>query len=425
MSSHPSPTTPSTPAWSPRRRRTVIVAATVVLALLAAFLVWHIAGESDEPAGSPQAVELGEAEIGDELADATVLAVGEATHGTAEFRQAWGLIAEQLAGRGFTTIAWEESAGHVARVDAWVQGGPGTVEDALADFGFNLNRTQETADLLTMLREWNAEVPEEERVHLFGVDVQRPEADRDVALDWLETIDTEAAAPLREALAGITSDSYYDAPESYREAAAELTGAVETAAATAPDDVAATQARLAASALARGAEVGVGGATPALRDQAMADQLSDLVDLRGAQGSEHTLLLAHNGHVDRVGEATAVQGATLGELAVERWGDDYQAIGTDAHEVRLSDAGSEYSFTVTSPIRGLFEGTTMGYLEIAGASAENREVLDAAMPMPSAGSGFTAMQAATPAMHTVTVTPSRSWDAVVFVDETTAVTPVG
>lgn len=391
-------------------------------------LAWFLVGRQPAAAeGSPQAVELSDAVLSDDLTDATVLAVGEATHGTAEFRQAWRLVAEKVVEQGFTTIAWEEGAGQMALVDAWVQGGPGTVEDALGSFGFRLNRTQETAELLTWLRELNADRSEAERVHLFGIDVQRPAVDRDVALDWLAGVEPAEAERLRGELADVTTDTFYDDAESYLVTADELLALV-TAAAEAGgdvDDVATTHAVLAATALTRGAEVGAAGNTPADRDAAMADQLSAVVERRAAQGSDHTLLFAHNGHVDRVGAATAVEGTTLGEHAVSRWGEDYRVIGTDARVVRLSDAGQEYSFTVTSPVRGVFEGTRLGYLEIDQASAENRAVLTKAMPMPSAGAGFTTIQATVSAMHTVTVTPADSWDAIVYVDETTAVTPVG
>ena len=428
LTATPNPTATS-PAPTPRKRRLrLVIIAVVVLVVLG--IAWQLVGRREAPAqGTPQAVELSGAELSADLTGATVLAVGEATHGTAAFREVWLEVTKKVVGQGFTTIAWEESAGNMARVDAWVQGGEGEVEDALAAFGYRLNRTQETANLLTWLREYNAAQPEAMRVHLFGYDHQRPEAERDVALAWLETIDPGTASQLREELGAVTTDPYYGAPASYRDAAQRLSEAVLTAAEGSQnegsDAVGRIHAVLAASALARGVNVSADGNTPAQRDAAMADQLFDLVAMRGEQGGEHTLALGHNGHLDRVGDATGVDGATLGEHAVTKWGEEYRVIGTDARRVVLSDAGSEYSFTVSSPVRGLFEGTRLGYLEMAQASASNRTVLDQEMPMPSAGAGFSQLNATIPSQHTVHVTPAKSWDALVFVEETHAVTPWG
>ena len=98
--------------------------------------------------------------------------MGEATHGTHEFRAAWQTVAAQLAERGFTTIAFEENSGNVSAVDEWVQGGPGTAEDAVRRFGFRLSRTQEMVDLITWARQFNEGRPESDRVQLYGIDVQ-------------------------------------------------------------------------------------------------------------------------------------------------------------------------------------------------------------------------------------------------------------
>lgn len=145
------------PPRTRRKRRFRLIAALVLLGLLAGWFGYRVL--TSGPAGTPQAVELAEARISDRLASATVLAVGEATHGTHEFRAAWQTVAVQLAERGFTTLAFEESAGNVSAVNEWVQGGPGTVEDAVRRFGFRLSRTQEMVDLITWARQFTRTDP--------------------------------------------------------------------------------------------------------------------------------------------------------------------------------------------------------------------------------------------------------------------------
>lgn len=378
------------------------------------------------PAGTPQAVELRDATISDQLTTATVLAVGEATHGTAEFREAWQLVAEKVVSHGFTTIALEENTGTVSLADAWVQGGPGTAEEAVKLLGFRLNRTQEMADFLTWARAYNEGKPEQERVRFYGLDMQHPVADRDVAINWLASVDPAAAAQHSQALAEVSDDSAYEsAPAQAQLPAAQdlLTTITEAAGSSTSDD--ALRAVQAARSLVQGLERGIAGYQSYDRDKTLADNLAWLVEQRGNAGSEHTLLLAHNGHVDRAGVAgSPLPGSRLGKLNAERWGEQYRVIGTDSRVTRINDAGKTYQFTVNSPIRGLFTGTDIGYLEIAQASAENREVLDQSMPMASAGSPFEPVQAWVPFMHEVNVVTSQAWDAVIYVADSHPTTPV-
>lgn len=127
-------------------------------------------------------------------------------------------------------------------------------------------------------------------------------------------------------------------------------------------------------------------------------------------------------------QASKSSGSKLGALASKRWGRSYRAIGTDATVVRLADSSSTFTFSVKSPVRGIFAGTYLGYLEMYQATPQNHRVLDARMPMASAGTGFTGYQAWIPVVDNpllpqVKFTPNQAWDALIYIDETTPVTP--
>ncbi|MDN5571824.1 MAG: erythromycin esterase family protein [Propionibacteriaceae bacterium] len=409
-------TTTSTP--SPRRIRTRVLSVLAALLVLAvgSFYAWRTVATA--PAGEPQAVEFGDASLSGDLTAATVLALGEATHGTSEFQRARLVLTQKVADEGFTTIALEEPAGSATAVDAWLQGGPGTVEEAAAQFGFSLYRTRETAELLTWIRERNLQRPERERIRLYGIDMQRPEADKRVVLDWLGQVDPAAAAGFAERLGALTeeTDRDRDLSATVLPTVHELADAVEAAAAGRDDD-ATLRARWSARSLVAGREYTLAGSTAADRDAIMADQLAWLVDRRAEVGGAHTLLFGHNGHLDRAGQASAVPGAKLGQLAAQRWGRAYRAIGTDGHHVGFRSSGEDFEVTVNSPIRGIFADTTVGWLEVAGASATNRSVLERSMPMVSAGVGFAPWQAWLAPFHEVQVTPTEAWDAVIYVSD--------
>src|SRR5699024_11883342 len=121
------------------------------------------------------------------LGAATVLALGEAPHGNAELRLARLTLVQKLP--RFRALGFEEDYGSVALVNEWVQGGPGTAEEAARRFGFALSHTAEMAELLQWIRDHNAGVPAAQRLQLIGMDVQRVDANQQVALDWLAAHD--------------------------------------------------------------------------------------------------------------------------------------------------------------------------------------------------------------------------------------------
>lgn len=415
-------TTPHRHRRSRRRRLPLILAAAVPLVLIAGWVGYRAVVSA--PAGTPQARELAEVSLSGEMTSATVLAVGEATHGTREFRLAWRDIADKVSGRGFTTIVLEENSGCVSLVNEWIQGGPGTAEDAVRRFGFRLSKTQEMVDFVSWMRRHNEGKPERQRIQLYGIDAQRPEADRQVALSWLKTIDAASAAGLGERLGGVNADSAYepDVTGTLLPAAKELQQRVDASAD--PTDGNALRAQLSARALVAALTRGQSGSAGFDRDASMAELLGWLVDQRGLVGAKHTLLFAHNGHLDRAGQSSKAPGAKLGVLAAERWGEAYKVIGVDSRVTQLSDSGTTYRFTVNSPLRGIFAGTRVGYLELGQASAENRAVLERSMPMASAGNGFSAPQAWLPFLHEVAVVPSQAWDALIYLEHTEPVTPL-
>lgn len=83
-----------------------------------------------------------------------------------------------------------------------------------------------------------------------------------------------------------------------------------------------------------------------------------------------------------------------------------EVIGTDGHRVGLNSQGTVSTLTVNGRVRGLFESTTVGYLELASVTGADAELLRGATTMVSAGEPFASWQAWVPPLHTVSVTPA-------------------
>lgn len=426
----------STVRSEPWRRTVGVVLAVLVLATVGVGgRAWMARGQ-----GEPQAVEFADATLGPQLTGAAVLALGEATHGNAEFQELRTALARKLP--QFRTIVLEEDVGSVAMVDRFVQGGPGTAREAAQRFGFGLNHTEQVADFLQFLRDRNATLPAAERTHLVGMDVQRVDANKQLALDRLAADDPAAAARLSDALAGLTDE--HSTAADYRAVSAaldELASAVEATGAGADPAGAADPADRvaldAAHALQQGRDLQQHGADyMATRAQLMFANLDRTVarseaDATVAGDGAHVLLFAHDGHVDKV--SAAYRHDDLGTLAARRWGDGYRVIGTDFVRTRfiasrsIAASGAERrEFTIThrTPLRGMFAGTRQGYLEFDTASPTNATLLRRTVRMGSAGDSFAAWQAWLPPLVTVPTVPADAYDALVLVAAATPVTPL-
>lgn len=415
------------PSSSARPRRAWHVVAIVISALLvvgggvAGWYAW-----STRPQGEPQAVEMEKASVSDELAGATLLALGEATHGNAEFQRLRLQLVQKLP--GFRAIVFEEDYGSVAQVNEYVQGGPGTAEEAARRFGFVLNHTAETAELLQWIRDHNADVPGDEQIELVGMDVQRVDANKEIALSWLESRDPALAASLTDDLAEWTdASSFADGVGAQRKAAHPLVEQL-VAAITDASEPGDHVVRNAARALQQNLDLNAASDSEygSLRAEIMATNLERTVAEQAARGNGHTLLFAHNGHVDK--QSAAFSYDDVGTLAERRWGDAYRVIGTEFHHNTLLTGQRANRWNVVidnpTPLRGLFAGTRVGWLEFSAASGANRMLLEQPVLMGSAGEGFQQWQAYVPWLNAVSMTPAHSYDVLVLVENATPVTPL-
>ena len=415
---------PARPATRRRRGRVLVIVlvAVVLIAAAGGGVRWWLT----RPQGSPQAVEFAPAQLSPAMTGATVLALGEASHGTAEFQRLRFALIQKLP--GFRAVLLEEDYGSTARVNEFVQGGPGTPEEAAYRFGFALNHTAETAELLRRLREHNAGLPAAERIQLVGIDVQRIDANKQLALDWLSRHDRATADRFRSRLAGWTDATRGGADAADRDRDARpVVQELRTAVAGTPDAAGHRTAANAVTTLIQYLDLNEPGtAYGQRRAELMADNLFRAVAEQRERGNRHSLLFAHNGHVDKA--STAFPFRDLGGLAAERLGDGYRVIGTELVHGRINTGSGDQRWEVTldnpTPLRGMFTGTEQGYLEFANASAENRELLGRPVRMASAGERFEQWQAWIPWFNSVEMVPTASYDALILVGRATPTTPL-
>jgi erythromycin esterase-like protein len=159
----------------------------------------------------------------DRFSDATVVLLGEATHGTSEFYRAREAITRRLIERhGFNIVAVEADWPDAARIDRYVRfhAHEPSSEAAFARFPTWMWRNVEVHDFVTWLRSHNERSSPEARVEFRGLDIYSLGRSIAAVLGYLDRADPEEAKLARQRYGCLTP--WQDDPGGYGEAALRL-----------------------------------------------------------------------------------------------------------------------------------------------------------------------------------------------------------
>jgi erythromycin esterase-like protein len=163
----------------------------------------------------------------DAIGDASLVLLGESTHGTREFYLERARITRRLIEeKGFTAIALEADWSDAARVDRYVrgEGSDRSAEEALGGFKRFprwMWRNREFADLVDWIRAHNTSLPSAPpRVGIYGIDLFGLGGSIDLVVSQLRQIDESAADDAEKRYRCFTPADRED-PLSYGRAAAQ------------------------------------------------------------------------------------------------------------------------------------------------------------------------------------------------------------
>jgi erythromycin esterase-like protein len=300
----------------------------------------------------------------DRFAEARVVCLGEASHGTSEFYQARAAITRRLIEHhGFTMVAVEADWPDAAVIDRIVRGKPALpgAEQPFTRFPTWMWRNAEFQGFIDWLTSFNRERGQADRVSFHGLDLYNMNASIAAVIGYLDRTDPTAASEARK-LYGCLKP-WKEQPEAYgRMALSEGHGRCEAGvvqllrnlfaneASYAPDDPeafldAAQNARLVANAEAYYRAMYYGSAASwNLRDEHMADTLEVLLQRKGS-GSK-VVVWAHNSHIGDARHTDMGQSReelNLGQLVRERYDGAACLIGfgTNAGTVAAADDWDE------------------------------------------------------------------------------------
>jgi erythromycin esterase len=144
--------------------------------------------------------------LGALVGEARVVALGEGTHGTAEFTRVRTRLMEYLVKRkGFTIFALESSWAGARELNAYVNGGPGDAKTLLKRYARLAWpwRTQEMLETLEWMRAYNARSETSQKLRFTGFDLQDPVSAVDWITEYLEANARDQVARAEDLLACI------------------------------------------------------------------------------------------------------------------------------------------------------------------------------------------------------------------------------
>ena len=155
--------------------------------------------EVAQPFTSVEEMELGP--LLDRVGDSSLVLLGEASHGTAEFYAVRDRITRELVLRkGFTAVAVEADWPDAARIDAYVRHRPPSPPpfESFSRFPTWMWRNREVGRFVDWLHDHNAGVTDpRRRVSFHGLDLYSHFTSRDAVLAYLDEVDPSAAAVAR------------------------------------------------------------------------------------------------------------------------------------------------------------------------------------------------------------------------------------
>lgn len=356
--------------------------------------------------------------------NAKIVALGEATHGNAEFQQLkldiFQILVEKYGVRAF---ALEGDYGGCEAVNRYIHGEDGTAEEAAASIGFAIYRTKEMADLISWMRTYNETAEEGQDLCFYGFDMQRYEYNYKYLLEAAKEADVST-----EQLEQIWDKDKNEYAEAYSsQQRFEIITAVKEELVQ-KDEQQNRKAIHFADILLQNMELGKhmdeAVASRGLRDQMMSDNTMWILEQEEARGNHCIFIAGHNGHVKQYGCYDS-EYKYMGNLLADTLGDDYFVIGTDFYKSKCNlpkgTDGKRMSYTFYSydPLAKASKkcGYDMSYLDftkIPDDSGLKNQITEYTW-MGSVGEAYSPLYLILPATYREWSSPSESYDAMIYV----------
>ncbi|EHO15736.1 hypothetical protein HMPREF9623_02057 [Stomatobaculum longum] len=360
-------------------------------------------------------------------ANVSVLAIGEAVHGSREFQELkLSVLREMVEKQGYTAFALEADYSECADINRYLQSGEGKPEELVQKFSFPIYHTKEMAELLGWIQDWNRTALEEKKVRFYGFDMQNPETGYAFLKQYSLAHGLATEAEFDAVLENILTPPYSLSPESAGQAVAFLNRLKEKAGTADMRDADARDFQMELTTVRQAMESRTSTEeSNTLRDRDMAENVEAIRKIEAEIGSGKLVISAHDGHIERENPIYT----SMGVLLSQDIGNNYYAIGTDVWKVRdnmkcMGEAKrSTQTFVSCDPLaaQARFAAGQQYVLYFSALSDEESRIaalVRTPMRMMQLGEGYTFLMRLLPdRSYRLQGAPATYYDAMLFLYE--------
>ena len=230
---------------------------------------------------------------------------------------------------GVRSFALEADCGSCESANRYIHGGEGTAEQAAAKLGFQIYNTDEMAQLLRWMREYNEKAVKDKELCFYGFDMQSYDVTYDYFIEAAKTLGADTAE-LEQIWNNEDSDNKYTSQQK-----ADIINKVKSQLSD-NKNLDTVQAAHFADILVQNIELSETmdniQAGLALRDKLMSENVMWILEQEKTRGNSRIFISGHNGHVDQSGSYDE-DNKFMGHYLADEIGEaSYFVIGTDFYK---------------------------------------------------------------------------------------------
>lgn len=361
--------------------------------------------------------------------EVTITALGEATHGNVEFQEMKLTVFQQLVKQGYHAFVLEANYGDCARVNEWIQGGEGTLEEMVQLLSFRIYHTEQMGELLNWMREYNSQANEGEKLRFYGFDLQGMDWEAKQILSYCRANNITEIEEYAQWLEKLEMSMDYYSEEQAIELWAKVT-AVKTILENHEnkEDLEYRRAIHGAELIYDGIDMNKDSDLySSKRDEYMAKNVGWIVEEEKKFENEHIFICGHNGHVAKEGLDYKV----MGEYLEETYKEEYFVIGTDYFKTecnmpKLDGERTTHEFTSSDPLAAQLKNMEeeMVYLEFDSVPETEKKLyhtIHSKMHMGSLNEAYSPIMKIWAYTYRIHKVPSDLYDGMIAVYEATPI----
>ncbi|MCR5213535.1 MAG: erythromycin esterase family protein [Eubacterium sp.] len=276
-----------------------------------------------------------------------IVALGEATHGNKEFQELKLEVFQELVeDTNVRALILEGDMGGCALANNYIQGGEGSAEEVTKLLGYRLYRTDQMRNLVQWMHDYNETAAEDDKVRLYGMDIQNDINAINYIKDTYSKLDEEKCKTYSEkldSLLGTESDAYdpadFDNINSFMdEISKDIEDNKDVYVETIGKDQVETLDRATYCIKSYLDYYEKQGASNKSRDTKMKENVDWALSIEENDHNGALMMACHNGHMTR-NQSTMY--TFLGKFLSDEYGDEYFAIGTDYYNTEVNLPGQD------------------------------------------------------------------------------------